>query len=102
MAEFELNPEIAHLINGHVPVKVKAGESPVKANGKLLVIDGGMSKAYQKVTGISGYTLIYNSYGLVLVAHQAFENTTKAIEEESDILSNITYLASNPTRKNCC
>jgi fructose-1,6-bisphosphatase-3 len=58
-----------------------------------------MSKAYQKVTGISGYTLIYNSYGLVLVAHQAFENTTKAIEEESDILSNITYLASNPTRK---
>lgn len=99
LAEFELNPEIAHLINGHVPVKVKAGESPVKANGKLLVIDGGMSKAYQKVTGISGYTLIYNSYGLVLVAHQAFENTTKAIEEEFDILSNITYLASNPTRK---
>jgi len=99
LAEFELNPDIAHIVNGHVPVKVKTGESPIKANGKLLVIDGGMSKAYQKVTGISGYTLIYNSYGLVLVAHQAFETTSKAIEDETDILSNITYLEPNPRRK---
>jgi fructose-1,6-bisphosphatase-3 len=97
--EFGLNPANAHLINGHVPVKVKKGESPIKANGKLLVIDGGMSKAYQKVTGITGYTLIYNSYGLVLVAHEEFKSTTHVIEEEKDILSNITYLAQNPQRK---
>lgn len=97
--EFGLDSKTAHLINGHVPVKVKAGESPIKANGKLLVIDGGMSKAYQNVTGISGYTLIYNSYGLILVAHQAFESTSKAIEDETDILSNITHLEQNPRRK---
>lgn len=96
---FGLDPNKSHIVNGHVPVKVKKGESPIKANGKLLVIDGGMSKAYQGETGISGYTLIYNSYGLVLVAHQAFESTHKAIEEESDILSNITYLEPNSKRK---
>jgi fructose-1,6-bisphosphatase-3 len=99
LKEFGLDPANGHLINGHVPVKVKKGESPIKANGKLLVIDGGMSKAYQKETGISGYTLIYNSYGLVLVAHEEFKSTHAAIEEESDILSNITYLAQNPQRK---
>jgi fructose-1,6-bisphosphatase-3 len=99
LKEFELDAKTAHIINGHVPVKVKKGESPIKANGKLLVIDGGMSKAYQKVTGISGYTLIYNSYGLILVAHEAFESRQKAIEKESDILSNITYLEQNPKRK---
>lgn len=99
LEEFGLDTAHSHLINGHVPVKVKKGESPIKANGKLLVIDGGMSKAYQKVTGIAGYTLIYNSYGLVLVAHEEFKSTTVAIEEESDILSNITYLAQNPQRK---
>lgn len=97
--EFGLDPAAAHLINGHVPVKVKKGESPIKANGKLLVIDGGMSKAYQKVTGITGYTLIYNSYGLVLVAHEEFQSTAHIIEDEKDILSNITYLAQNPQRK---
>ncbi len=99
LESFGLDPDKSHIVNGHVPVKVKKGESPIKANGKLLVIDGGMSKAYQGETGISGYTLIYNSYGLVLVAHQAFESTHKAIEEESDILSNITYLEPNPKRK---
>jgi len=99
LVEFGLDPDKSHIVNGHVPVKVKKGESPIKANGKLLVIDGGMSKAYQSETGISGYTLIYNSYGLVLVAHQAFESTHSAIEEENDILSNITYLEQNPRRK---
>lgn len=99
LEEFGLNPDTSHVINGHVPVKVKAGESPIKANGKLLVIDGGMSKAYQKETGIAGYTLIYNSYGLVLVAHQEFHSARKAITEETDILSNITYLEPNPRRK---
>ncbi len=99
LSEFELDPETAHIVNGHVPVKVNKGESPIKANGKLLVIDGGMSKAYQKVTGISGYTLIYNSYGLILVAHEAFESRQKAIEHETDILSNISFLEQNPKRK---
>jgi fructose-1,6-bisphosphatase-3 len=97
--EFGLEVETAHLINGHVPVKVKKGESPIRANGKLLIIDGGMSAAYQQVTGISGYTLIYNSYGLVMVAHQAFDSTARAIEDETDILSNITHLEANPSRK---
>lgn len=75
-----LEPEGAHIINGHVPVKSKDGESPLKCGGKLLVIDGGFSRAYQKETGIAGYTLIYNSYGLILAAHDPFESTEAAIE----------------------
>ena len=87
MAEFGIDPEVGHIINGHVPVKFKSGESPIKCNGKVLVIDGGFSKAYQNVTGIAGYTLIYNSYGLLLVAHNPFESTEAAIEKERDIHS---------------
>ncbi len=87
MREFGLSPESAYIVNGHVPVKRKNGESPVKCNGKVMVIDGGFSKAYQKETGIAGYTLIYNSYGLRLVAHEPFESTEAAIERESDIHS---------------
>ncbi len=85
--EFNLDPETSHIISGHIPVKYKEGESPIKANGKLLVIDGGLSKAYQKTTGIAGYTLIYNSYGLVLTAHEAFTSTEQAILNELDIHS---------------
>ena len=80
LVEFGLGPENAHIINGHVPVKVNKGENPVKASGKLLVIDGGFSKAYQKKTGIAGYTLISNSYGLLLASHKPFVSTRKAIE----------------------
>lgn len=87
LEEFGLDPSKSHIINGHVPVMVGKGESPVKANGRLLVIDGGLSKAYQKQTGIAGYTLIYNSFGLTLASHEPFESTTKAIKEEIDILS---------------
>jgi fructose-1,6-bisphosphatase-3 len=87
LKEFGLDPIHGHVVNGHVPVKVRKGENPVKANGQLIVIDGGMSKAYQKVTGIAGYTLIYNSYGLVLVAHQPFESKRKAVESGQDIVS---------------
>jgi fructose-1,6-bisphosphatase-3 len=87
MREFGLDPEESHIVNGHVPVKSKNGESPIKCEGKVLVIDGGFSKAYQKETGIAGYTLIYNSYGLLLVAHEPFESTEAAIRNESDIHS---------------
>jgi len=97
--EFELDPNDSHIINGHVPVKIKKGESPIKANGKLLVIDGGFSRAYQAQTGIAGYTLIYNSYGLLLVSHEPFESTQKAIEEEKDILSTTLVLEQQVERK---
>lgn len=92
LTEFGLPTEGSHIVNGHVPVKSKSGESPVKCNGKVLVIDGGFSKAYQKETGIAGYTLIYNSYGLILVAHEPFESTEAAIERESDIHSDSTIV----------
>ncbi len=99
LEEFKLNPKSAHIVNGHVPVKVIKGESPIKANGKLFVIDGGMSIPYQSVTGVSGYTLIYNSYGLVLVEHQPFESKEKAIKEECDIISNRVFVETNAARK---
>ena len=85
--EFNLNPEISHIINGHVPVKEKKGESPIKSQGKLIVIDGGFSKAYQSETGLAGYTLIYNSYGMKLVSHEPFQNVKNAIENCIDIHS---------------
>ena len=87
LVEFGLDPKRSHIVYGHVPVKRKDGESPVKCNGKVLVIDGGFSRAYQKETGIAGYTLIYNSYGLRLVAHEPFESTETAIASEKDIHS---------------
>ena len=99
LREFGLEPEGAHIINGHVPVKSKDGESPLKCGGKLLVIDGGFSRAYQKETGIAGYTLIYNSYGLILAAHDPFESTEAAIEKESDIHSESRMVKWVPERK---
>ena len=85
LENFGANIEEGHIINGHIPVKVKDGESPVRAKGKLIVIDGGFSKAYQPTTGIAGYTLTYNSNGLVLAVNEPFESKQKAIEEGSDI-----------------
>lgn len=87
LREFGIDSFHSHIINGHIPVKTLKGESPIKADGKLLVIDGGYAKAYQAETGIAGYTLIYNSYGLMLVQHQPFESTEKAITEGVDIIS---------------
>lgn len=69
MEEFDVNSTTGHIINGHVPVHVNKGEKPIKANGKLMVIDGGFSEAYHKETGIAGYTLIYHSRGFELVQH---------------------------------
>ncbi|HPO50991.1 MAG TPA: fructose-bisphosphatase class III, partial [Spirochaetota bacterium] len=99
LKDFDLPIEDSHIISGHIPVKVKLGESPIKANGKLFVIDGGFSKAYQKETGIAGYTLIYNSYGLQLVSHESFGSTQEAIENEKDILSLKTVLENSAKRK---
>lgn len=87
LAEFGVEGEPSHIINGHIPVKTTKGESPIKAGGRLLVIDGGYSKPYQAETGIAGYTLIYNSYGLRLVQHEPFESTQVAIEQGKDIIS---------------
>ncbi len=87
LQEFGLDPEVSHIINGHVPVKTKNGESPIKADGKLLVIDGGFCRAYHDTTGIAGYTLIYNSRGMRLVSHGSFEGIQAVIQENKDILS---------------
>lgn len=87
LEEFGVPSDTGHLINGHTPVKERTGEDPIKANGKMLVIDGGYSKAYQGTTGLGGYTLLYNSYGLQLVAHQPFTSREDAIVNESDIVS---------------
>ena len=87
MDEFGVEGEHRHIINGHVPVKAVKGEKPIKANGKLMVIDGGFSKAYQPETGIAGYTLVYHSRGFELVQHEPFTSTQRAIEEGIDIKS---------------
>lgn len=87
LQEFGLDPRKGHIINGHVPVKVKKGESPVKAGGKAIIIDGGFCKAYHKKTGISGYTLIYNSRGLRLLEHQHIADVREALRANHDIES---------------
>ena len=97
--EFGLSTEESYIVNGHVPVKCKNGESPIKCNGKVLVIDGGFSKAYQKETGIAGYTLIYNSHGLIIVAHDPFESTEAAINKESDIHSDYMVVKRTTDRR---
>lgn len=97
LREFDLS-ENGFIINGHVPVKLGKGESPIKAGGKLLVIDGGLSRAYQPVTGIAGYTLIFTSHELNLVAHQPFESTASAISAEQDIHSVQSLVKQMPRR----
>lgn len=89
MREFGLDRDKSRIINGHTPVRTTEGESPTRAGGKRLVIDGGFSKPYHKTTGIAGYTLIYNSHGLQLVQHEAFESKEKAVEDGSDIHSRV-------------
>ena len=99
LREFGVEPgPHAHIINGHVPVKTLKGEKPVKAGGKLLVIDGGFSKAYQPETGIAGYTLVYHSHGLQLVQHEPFQSRQKAIEEGQDIKSTTFLVEFNSQR----
>ena len=85
--DFGMDPETSRIVCGHVPVKVKDGEDPVKCGGRVLTIDGGFSKAYQPTTGIAGYTLISNSYGFVLAAHEPLESMRAAVVNELDIHS---------------
>ena len=87
LSGFGLTYSIAHIVNGHTPVRTVKGELPIRANGRLLVIDGGFCREYHETTGIAGYTLIYNSHGLRLKAHEPFESVDKAVEENSDIHS---------------
>ena len=99
LREFGIEPgSHSHIINGHVPVRTIKGEKPVKADGKLLVIDGGFSKAYQPTTGIAGYTLVYHSHGFELVQHEPFESREKAIKEGLDIKST-TFLVDYTRRR---
>ena len=87
LSEFSLGGEGSHIINGHIPIKSRKGEAPVKANGKLIVIDGGFCQAYQQTTGIGGYTLIYNAEGIRISAHEPFRGRANAIKNNVDILS---------------
>lgn len=98
LTEFGLDIKKSHIINGHVPVELKKGETPIKCDGKLLIIDGGFSKAYQSKTGIAGYTLVANSHGMRLVAHEPFESTEAAIQQESDIFSDSTIVETAANR----
>ena len=99
LVEFGLDPETGRIVNGHVPVRVNRGQRPILANGKLLVIDGGMAKAYQSVTGIAGYTLIANSYGLLLAEHKPFVSVDKAIRDALDVQSKTESIATYPQRQ---
>ena len=87
LEEFDVRGTHRHIINGHTPIHTAKGESPLKAGGKLIVIDGGFSKPYQRVTGIAGYTLVYHSRGMQLVEHQPFTSTEDAIRKGTDIRS---------------
>jgi len=87
LREFGLEGPHCHIINGHVPVKTKKGESPIKGGGKLIVIDGGFCRAYQPTSGIAGYTLVYNSHAYRIIAHQPFAGKEKAVRENFDITS---------------
>ena len=99
LEEFGLDPNGAHIVNGHVPVEQIHGESPIKCGGKLLIIDGGFSKAYQKKTGIAGYTLVCNSRGMRLAAHEPFESMEAAVKKESDIFSDSIVVENYYNRK---
>ena len=98
LREFGLYSEKSHIINGHTPVHVNQGENPLKAHGRLIVIDGGFCKAYQKTTGIAGYTLIFNSHGMRLKSHQPFSGMEAALEENMDIDSESQQVVTFPKR----
>lgn len=97
LSEFGL-PGTSHIVNGHVPVEEKKGESPIKGGGRLIVIDGGFCRAYHEKTGIAGYTLVYSSHGMSLRTHQPFESAEKAVNENIDIVSS-THIIETESRR---
>ncbi|WP_081668256.1 fructose-1,6-bisphosphatase [Butyrivibrio sp. MC2013] len=99
LTEFGLDIKESRIINGHIPVESRKGESPVKCGGRLIIIDGGFSKAYQPKTGIAGYTLTYNSYGFLLAAHEPFKSVEYAVETGSDIHSDTILVQHVKKRK---
>jgi fructose-1,6-bisphosphatase-3 len=96
--EFGIDKNRGRIINGHVPVNTKKGENPVKAEGKMFVIDGGFSKSYQKTTGIAGYTLIFNSVSMILVSHQPFADHKVTIKKNEDMVPQEVYVKKEPKR----
>lgn len=98
LKEFGLNSPDSHLINGHTPIKEIKGEIPIKADGKMIVIDGGFSKPYQKTTGLAGYTLLFNSFGMQLVAHKPFSGIQHVVESHDDIMS-IKRIVDRPLKR---
>lgn len=99
LEDFDMDPKNSHIINGHMPVELKKGETPVKCNGRALIIDGGFSKAYRGKTGIAGYTLIYNSWGLRLVSHEPYHSMEEVVAKESDIHSEFIVVEQVSRRK---
>jgi len=98
LKEFGLDSKYSHIINGHVPVKTVKGEMPIKAAGKMIAIDGGFAKAYQRETGIAGYTLIFNSRGMALVAHQPFKSKEMAIVDNHEVLPTPVFIEKDHPR----
>lgn len=98
LTEFGLDPTSGHIINGHTPVKARKGESPVKAGGKLFIIDGGFCKAYQPTTGLAGYTLIYSSHGIRLKSHRPFDGLASVLSDNADIESDSVPVETFPRR----
>ncbi|HCB99757.1 MAG TPA: class 3 fructose-bisphosphatase, partial [Ruminococcaceae bacterium] len=98
LREFGLYGDFCHIINGHLPVKVIQGEKPVKGGGVMIIIDGGFCKAYQKTTGIAGYTLIFNSHSMRLKAHKPFKGKANALQSNADMQSESEVIAYSPTR----
>lgn len=98
LLEFNLDTNKSHIINGHVPQEIKNGDSPIKCQGKLLIIDGGFAAAYHEKTGIAGYTLVCNSYGLHLVVHKKFTSKKEMIANDSDIVSDTITVEKFPVR----
>lgn len=99
LTHFQIPLEDGHIISGHVPVQIKKGESPIKADGKVILIDGGFTKAYQNITGIAGYTLIFNSFGLQLATHRPFQGVEKVLTSTEDLVSTMNVVEVTPTRK---
>lgn len=98
LRDFGLYTSMSHIINGHTPVRTGKGEQPIRANGKLLVIDGGFCENYHETTGIAGYTLIYNSHGLRIKAHQPFESIYQALRKNKDIESDSQLVETEKSR----